>query len=361
MSNPNVTIIQNASLPLVLYGLHFRPGVAEYTEADKEPYRIFINESAAKKMDATFPGRPIYVDHVDEVNLENLQNEADGYVLESFFNTMDGAHWAKFIIVSERGKAAYRKGWKLSNAYLPTAFGSGGMWHGVQYVKEVMDGQYEHLAIVPNPRYEESVILTPEEFKKYNSDKDIELKKLANSREKQMKFSFFKRTKVENAKDLNLEEMMVELPLSKKQVALVDVIEGFDNVANMNGYACNEHMVKVNEKDEMSVSDLVKKHNDMAAELEEMKKKKNEDGDDMDVMNDEKLEIGAEKGDDVGQKEDKKLFPNAEEEEKKKNGKENFEKLKNARVNASEDNEPAVIMTNSDRVAMGRKLFGSGN
>src|SRR4051812_29447530 len=106
-------MIKNAkTLPQVFYGLHMVPGVAEYNDPEREPYRILIGETTIKNMDPTFQGKPVYVDHVEEVNLENLQQEADGYVLESFYNKLDGKHWVKFIVVSDRGKEAIQKGWK---------------------------------------------------------------------------------------------------------------------------------------------------------------------------------------------------------------------------------------------------------
>lgn len=194
-------INNSKTLPKVYYGLHMAPGVAEYKEPDSKPYRILIGEETIKNMDSTFQGRPVYVQHVDEVNLDKIQIEADGYVVESFFNSIDGKHWVKFIVVSDKGHEAIRNGWRLSNSYIPKRFSGGGLWHGVEYSKEIIDGEYDHLAIVQNPRYDESVILTPEQFKNYNGEKEIELKKIANAKNKEtnkMKLNLFKKQKIEN-------------------------------------------------------------------------------------------------------------------------------------------------------------------
>lgn len=164
--------VQNAfSLPEMYYGRHFSAGVAEYREPGKEMYRILVRENTAKKMDQTYAGRPLYVGHVPSVDLENIQKEADGYVVESFFNEIDGSHWVQFIVVSDRAKWAIKSGWQLSNAYVPTEFaGHGGMSKGVDYHKEITNGVYEHLSLVPDPRYEDSVILTAAQFKEYNAN-----------------------------------------------------------------------------------------------------------------------------------------------------------------------------------------------
>jgi hypothetical protein len=263
--------VENAkTLPKVYYGLHMVEGVAEYKDEatnNGQPYRIFVGESVIKNMDPTYAGKPLYVLHVDDVNLDALQNEADGYVVESFFNKSDGKHWAKFIVVSDRGHEAIRSGWKLSNAYIPKQFSGGGKWHGVDYLKEVEAAEYEHLALVPNPRYEESIILTPEEFKTYNSDKELELKKLANSLTKGAKamFSFFKKTKVDNAADL--EAMSVVLPKTGKEVSLSSIINAADEAEEKKEkkeeqMADGEHHVLVGEG-KMKVNELVKKYMDM--------------------------------------------------------------------------------------------------
>lgn len=373
MTNP--TILKNVkAFPEVFYGLHMEPGVAEYREPDAEPYRILINEDTVKQMDKTFPGKPVYVRHVNEVNLANLQQEADGYVSDSFYNKSDGKHWVKFIAISDKAKQAIKAGWKLSNAYVPKTFSNGGMWHGLDYQKEVTSGEYEHLALVENPRYEDSVIMTPEAFKKYNNDKELELKKLANSKDekgdKKMGLNFFKRAKVENS--IDLEGLMVTLPTSKKDILVNELVAAYDKIENMHGYASPDHMVKVGEN-EMSVKDLVKKHMDACNEIEDMKKSAvSEEGgepgkgadDDAPKKNDED-EAGTESAGkkDVGDRGGDKHL-NEDEDEKEVAAKKKNEAAKKAQAlkNAGPltvDMPSAKITLPSDRIALGHKRYGS--
>ncbi len=193
------------------------------------------------------------------MDLQNIQQEADGYVVRSFYNATDGKHWAEFIVVSDKGHDAIRNGWKLSNAYIPKEMRGGGQWHGVDFAKEVVRGEYEHLAIVPNPRYSESIILTPEQFKAYNHEKELELKRLSNSKGEKSMFNFFKKQKVENATDL--ESMSVTLPKSGKEVELSKMINEYDAsmMSGDYGYANGDHKVKVGDA-VMTVNDLVSKH-----------------------------------------------------------------------------------------------------
>lgn len=330
-------------------------GVAEYKEPqinDGNPYRIFVGEDTIKKMNATFAGKPVYVRHVDAVNLETLQEEADGYVIESFFNKSDGKNWAKFLVVSDKGHEAIRSGWKLSNAYIPKEMSGGGLWHGVEYVKEVMEGEYEHLAIVPNPRYEESIILTPEEFKAYNSEKEIELTRMANSKgDKGTMFKFFKKTKVENETDL--ESMSVTLPKSKKEKTIGQIINEMDevelNAAKPQSQVANgEHMVKCGDE-EMTVNALVEKH--MA-----LKQKYNEDTADKDAKAAEAAGEGELVPNAEEEKKENEEEPKKEEEKKEPAKKNHFDALKNAHKAAKAQ---ANIDLSEDRLARGKTRYGS--
>lgn len=366
--------------PSVIYGRHFAPGVAEYRPDGKDAFRILINEETAKKMDRSFMGKPIYVGHVDNVHPRNIES-ADGYVVESFYNKADGMHWVKMVLVTDAAHEAVRKGFRLSNAYKPKQFTNGGLWHGVEYAEEVTDAEYEHLALVDDPRYDESIILDIEGFKEYNTKKELELKQFANSKEKSsMKLNLFRRTKVENSKEVDFDGLVVALPKSKKEMPLLDIIDQFDTIQNMHGYANGDHMVKLNDTEEMSVNGMVKELTDCRNKMMEMEKSKGADGDEMenaeddDDMDNEKEEPSAdEDSEDLGEEKDEKLYPKKNSKETppkkddvKKNSKESktprslshFEKLKNARQEI-EKGEGDTIFLNSDRVRRGKELFGS--
>lgn len=266
----------------VYYGIHFYPGVAQYQDSSsQEPYRVFLNEDTIQAMDPTFAGRPVFVEHVEDVNpsLDALRKEVDGWVIESFYNAADGKHWVKFLIVSEKGKKAVQSGMRLSNAYMPKSFGEGGLWNGVPYAKQVLDAEYDHLAIVHDPRYEESVIMSPQAFKQYNEENLLELKKLSNSKKgATMKFNFFKKTRVENAID---PELQVILPKSQKEITLTRLINDADEMEmdKNAGLADMSHKVKMKDGLYCNVGELLEKHDCMKDELEEMKKKNEEEMD----------------------------------------------------------------------------------
>ncbi len=359
-------------LPKRYFGLHMAEGVAEYLDRnvnDGEPYRILVLENALKEMDQTFTGRPVYVRHVNDVDMDNLQNEADGYVVKSFFNKADGKHWVEFLVVSDKGHEAISKKWKLSNCYSIKNHAGGGLWHNVEYAKEVRQGEYEHLAIVDDPRYAESIILTPEEFKTYNSQKEFELDRLANSKQQgeshMAKLNFFKRSKVENSADLESTSVTLK---SGKDMTIAQIINAYDEAEEKKANEeksgekpmCNgEHMVNVGDE-KMSVNALVEKHLAMVkeknesqgeheaseSESEESSEHQNEDD------TDEALEKKKKEENEASEEEKKK------DEEKKANAKDNFDKLANARREA-EKAEDSFVDTSTDQLARGKSRYGS--
>ena len=307
-----------SQMPKTYYGLHFMEGVAEYSSPED---RIFISESTAKQMDSTFQGIPVYVGHVDKVNLEKLQEEADGYVVESFYNPKDGKHWAKFVVVSDRGHEAIANGWRLSNAYSIVKSAEGGRWHNVEYNTEVIEGRYTHLAIVQVPRYDESIILTPEQFKEYNEKKENELKQLTNSIEKKgskFMFNFFKKDKIENSQEIADTTVILKNGQEMSVGALVDLVN------------------KQNE-DEKAKEELEKKNAE-----EEAKKKEEEEKKNAEMEEEEKKKKALENSDDEdeGDKEDKK------------------NEIKNAMENVIVNSE-IVVETQFNKVARGKSLYGS--
>lgn len=361
-----MTVKNDKLMPKVFYALHFCEGLAEYQDSETnngEPYRILIKNDAINKMNPTYAGKPVYVGHVDKVDVEKMRTEADGFVVESFYNKYDGKHWVKFIIVSDKGQAAIASGQKVSNSYYIKDYSGGGEWHAINYLQEVKNAEYDHLAIVSNPRYEESVIMTPEEFSNYNK-KQEELFKIANSKKEGVSMlKFFKKEKVENSADL--ESTVVELPTAKKSVSIAEAVALADKTLAEEGKARivnSKDTVKVGDET-LTVSQLLerldnmkKENEDMVSKLEEYKnsddeeKKENEDDEEKSEMKNKK------KNEDKEEKKDNEDEEDEEKKNKKKNAKDNFDKLKNAGVQNA--NAPVVELSHT-QLARGQSRYGS--
>lgn len=360
--------VKNArTLPKKYYGLHFCEGVARYADSDT---MLFINSDTAKKMDATYVGKPVFVGHVDDYQLQNIEAEADGWVVRSFYNPTDGKHWCEFLAVTDKANDAIAAGFRLSNSYLITESGAGGEWHNVPYTQEVLKAEYDHMAIVDNPRYEESIILTPEAFKEYNENKEAELLKIANS--KGDSIMFFKKQKVDNSKDL--EQMSVVLPKSKIEKTVIQIINEMDEMEEKKKnkqYANEDHMVKIGEN-EMSVKELVEKYNAISHEeakevVEEIEEKAEvleeheeasieEDMLEKELDNESPNKAMADNEDEEESEEDKKK---KEKDNKKKNSKENFDALKKAQNAPTITDEAPVYMSSVQMMKLGQSRYGS--
>lgn len=357
--------IKNEASGSIYYGMHFYPGCAQYTELDKS-YCVFLNDDTIRSMGPSFAGKPVFVHHVAEVenDINKLRGEADGWVVDSFYNAADGKHWVKFIVVSDKAEQAIRRGMRLSNCYIPKKFGPAGTWNGISYEREITGGEYEHLAIVPNPRYEESIIMTPEKFKEYNDEKLLEIKKLANNKgDVKMKFSWFKKQKVENSTDLD--GMFLILPKSGKEVEIAKLINEADEVEVKKDdpkMAHPDHLVEV-KGEKMTVNQLMEKYNAMC-------ETKNESSDDDDAGTADPASLNAadedelveEKEDEEEIKDSKKNEEDAAEkelkEEKKKNAKEKADRLRNAN---NMPQQTAIVELSMDQIARGKQRYGSGN
>ncbi|MBQ2174876.1 MAG: DUF2213 domain-containing protein [Alphaproteobacteria bacterium] len=174
----NKTLQNEKSMPQVFYAKHMKAGVANYPE-NKEV--IYISNDTIADMAKSFEGKPVYVHH-QEVDLENLKDQMDGVVSESFWNKYDGEWWIKFVAISDDAKQAIANGWGVSNCYDHLVRGNGGTCINVKYDSEIIGGQFQHLAIVPNPRYEDAKIYTEEEYNNYIEQKIQKLDKITNSK-----------------------------------------------------------------------------------------------------------------------------------------------------------------------------------
>jgi len=258
---------------VVFYGLHMSEGIAHYKPHGEEPFTVFVGNQTIKLMNSTFQGKPVYVGHVDE---HTKLTDADGVVSDSFYNKADGKHWCKFVVTTQKGLDAVSRGWKLSNSLVVDSHSVGGVHHGLDFDRTVDRGSFHHLAIVPNPRYEESDILTPEQFKQYNNTKEAELIRLSNSKENEMKFQMFKKTKVDNSKEVNLAEITVHLPKSKRDVTLEQLCNEADEEkpAPKEGEESSEESSEESKFDldgaMVSLKELIKMYKDLKSQFDSL-------------------------------------------------------------------------------------------
>ena len=277
--------------PKVFFARHIGEGVVSYKNTDGGEDIFFIGNDTLKKMNASFTGKPVYIQHQD-VPLSQMKERAVGYVVESFYLPEDGKQWLKMLITDDEAFEAIQNGWKVSNAYNVKDLGAGGVWHNIPYKREILDGEYEHLALVADPRYEEAVIMNPEAFKSYkeakkkeldamsldNSKKAVIKKSVENNKERKAMFQFFTKKKVENMDGVALQDVEVQLE-NGSSMKIGDIVKSVEE--NLKKQAIEtpieEKTVMVNGK-EVTISALIKMYNEQEkSEAEEGKDGKEAD------------------------------------------------------------------------------------
>jgi hypothetical protein len=356
--------IKNASdFPVMFYCRHMFPGVAGYANED-----ILVDTDTIKLMLPSMVGKPVYVDHQD-VELETLEHDADGYVVDAFYNPNDGWAWAKFIVITNAAREVIRRGYSVSNAYRILERGTGGTKHAIDYDSKIEQAEFEHLALVKNPRYEEAKIFTPDQFKKYQAEKKNELE-VRNSKQEdnKMKLAFFKKktqeTEVTNSADLddtaflrfqNEKGQMEELPFK----AIVDAVrnemekekkEKENKKAKKNEDEDGEDMEMLNDDTDVNIGDIKMKIPELMERWNAICAKKNkkntEDADEEQAENSEDEE--------EEELEEKKKKDKAKENKKKNSA---FEQVRNARETTAEFANS--IELSEDRLKRGKDKYGS--
>lgn len=292
--------------PKFYYARHMKEGVAGYGNEN-----INLSDDTIKKMMRSFEGKPVYIQHDDreeQERIETLKETAIGYVTDSFYNELDGWFWCKFMIIDDEGHEAINaKGWTVSNAYLPTQEREGGTRHNIPYDREITDGYFTHLAIVPNPRYEDAMIFTPDAYKKYQDEKRQQSNELKNSNEemKGLKMNFFKMKK-ERVSTVDA-DTFVEIQNADggmMEVKVEDMIKAVEERTNQEAEEKEkvnmDDMVELSNGEKMTVAELVNKYQNMCMVEDE---KSNEDDSEDDEMENQTDEDEKENQDDEEDKE----------------------------------------------------------
>lgn len=149
-----------------IYGKRYRiffiePGIMNYDDMDAGT--VLVQKSALDRMRDSFIGKPVVnEDHIDLKPQQAFKKDdsstpqADGVVSAVGTDPESGWDYADVIIWNkDTQKNIDEKGYSASCAYTPSKEDpTGGMWHNFPYDTEVIDGEYNHMAIVDNPRYE---------------------------------------------------------------------------------------------------------------------------------------------------------------------------------------------------------------
>jgi hypothetical protein len=302
-------------------------------------------------MSHTFIGKPVIINH-QNATPENYTKLAVGYVTAVRFCPEDAWFYADFIVTDEKAKKCIEEeGYSVSCAYNVLDVKEGGLWHDIKFDGEIVEGSFTHLALVENPRYEESKITKqlPAMLVNGKSAHYVEQK------EENEMFKIFKKKEAEKQEDFTSLHVAIngkEIPVTdliksyvenkkneKKEIRMAadeDIVDIDGNAVSIADLKADYAMKKQNEKKEEEVKkDEEKKANEKEKELEKEEKKEIEEG-----MNEKEEE----------KKEEKK----EEKENSKKEGNKYFAQLENAGKTFVEENENVanlLPLTRSERAA----------
>jgi hypothetical protein len=196
-----------------------RSGVWNYPE-DNEC--IYISNSTLQTMEKSLVGCPIVIGH-EYIDNENVQKLTVGRVINAYMGADakgDTVQYAVCLIEDERAlELLINQGYGVSTGYDITKTGDAGTFNMVKYNREIIDGAYNHLAIVANPRME-----IARDARILNSKEDIMVFKLFSRKEEEIKLNSDEFVKV-NDTEMSLADLVAKTVPTKKLLTNETIVE----------------------------------------------------------------------------------------------------------------------------------------
>lgn len=364
-----------------LYRCSFiEPGVVFYQDLGDAGETILVQKPALDAMMKSFVGKPVinFV-HKDVTPDTVAKGEADGIVSKVWFDEPSGWYMAEFLVWDELTQRNCESAlYSVSCAYEPTSVeDQGGTYHNLPYHEEVLNGEYTHLAVVANPRYEGARIFVnskggstmswkfwaPKATRKNAADLDPMTCGVDVDGEKVTLQQLYDAVKPEKSQ-LEMSDDTV-LEVEGKEHTLGSLKDAYRNKLKKNAEPKKDEPKKEEKANGESEAELRKgeaaKNDDLSAE-EAAKKAEEETKLKEGLAREQQNAADAEA---KKKEEEKKNAEDAEakkkEDEEKRNaaGKKSFADLKNSARQRQGDPVGIQVVTPEERVAAGRAKYGS--
>lgn len=141
-------------------GKEGRPFKARFLQAGLVKYDFgvcLLKKETIDKFINTFVECPVIIDHKDDI----ASSDIVGTIKNIWFSAEDGWFWCDGVITDEKAIKLIEDGYNVSCQYRITDYSEnaeGKLHNANPYDKEILEGVFEHLAIVENPRYEDAFI-----------------------------------------------------------------------------------------------------------------------------------------------------------------------------------------------------------
>lgn len=137
------------------------PGVVRF--GDKN-LMIYISQKAIDRYSHRLKGKPVTIGHITGITASNAQQYSVGDVA-----VCDKPGDCVVTIKDEEADKKISNGERFSCCWTPVKWGPGGTWHNIPYDKELLEMDFTHLAIVPDPRYENVEVFMNSKDKEFDN------------------------------------------------------------------------------------------------------------------------------------------------------------------------------------------------
>ena len=322
---------------------YIEPGLADYTAEGIGA--VLVQKDALDKMNPSFVGMPVVnFAHTDkepeelfDLSREEIEEFADGVVAATGYDDDTGWYWADMLVWDESTQENLDGNeYSVSCAYdVDESSNVGETWHNLPYTQEVLDGTYKHMAVVPNPRYENAWVI---QNSKPEENQGVTKKLFGKTDERQNQ----KPDEMENTEEgYVMKPDGSKMPIGELVSEYREMKNKDDEMDNAGKMYNEEDMVNI-DGEEVSVRDMMSKCGMMPMENEA-------EEDDMENASDEILEEDMEPVIDESRQ-------NSMPQEKKR---ENFRRVKNAARQSPRIDPSSHVNTESKRLARGAQRYGS--
>lgn len=223
-----------------------RKFVSRFIEAGVAHYQDFgdvlITKETLDRFIHTMVGCPVIIQH-KEITDKNADKERVGVVSNVFYSNSDGWYYCEGIIWNKQAiDLVKNQGWSVSCTYDFVSDNQEKTHNGKKIDMEFIDGNFLHLALVPNPRYERANIVI-------NSKEDEELQKDDE-------------TGIKDKKDENQETEQKQaknsIETERKDKIFMDVMDSLkDFILGVVGNECDKDKDKVENEDKRKIIDEI--------------------------------------------------------------------------------------------------------
>ncbi len=221
-----------------------RKFVSRFIEAGVAHYQDFgdvlITKETLNKFIDTMVGCPVIIQH-KEITEENADKERVGVVSNVYYNENDGWFYCDGVIWDKQAiDLVKNQGWSVSCTYDFVSDNQEKTHNGKKIDMEFINGNFVHLALVPNPRYEranivinskdkwitikkgdEAIHLPVDEQNKIDTKKIEDWKKAEREIKESLKENL-KKVEIEKPKEVNKKENEILVKKETEKAVLLD-------------------------------------------------------------------------------------------------------------------------------------------